>query len=230
MIPEPLTQALATTLADGKLSSGEKQALQELLQEFLSSEQKRGALLHALGDIAQQNLADPRDRPLVDWLLSVIRLFPVPKTVDKTRFETHFCPGEDATRRIIQLLDTTRDSADICVFTITDDRITSAILSAWKRGLKLRVITDNDKALDLGSDVHRLIDAGVPVATDREPSHMHHKFALFDNKFLATGSFNWTRGATANLENLLVTDELCLIGPFQAEFDRLWQALNQREA
>jgi hypothetical protein len=33
------------------------------------------------------------------------------------------------------------------VFTITDDRITEEIVDALKRGVAIRIITDNDKSL-----------------------------------------------------------------------------------
>ena len=40
-----------------------------------------------------------------------------------------------------------------------------------------------------------LAELGVAVRIDRSEHHMHHKFALFDDAILATGSYNWTRSA-----------------------------------
>jgi phosphatidylserine/phosphatidylglycerophosphate/cardiolipin synthase-like enzyme len=112
------------------------------------------------------------------------------------------------------------------VFTVTDDRISDAMLAAHKRGVRLRVITDNDKAFDLGSDVQRLGAAGVAVRVDRTQFHMHHKFALFDGRRLLNGSYNWTRGAARdNEENVVVTDDAALIAAFQGTFDQLWERL-----
>jgi cardiolipin hydrolase len=112
---------------------------------------------------------------------------------------------------------------DVCVFTITDDRIAGPILAAHQRGVRLRILSDNEKELDPGSDVPRLRDAGVPVRIDRSPYHMHHKFAIFDGASLLTGSYNWTRGAaTNNEENFLVTGDPNLVRAFAAEFERLW--------
>jgi cardiolipin hydrolase len=109
------------------------------------------------------------------------------------------------------------------VFTITDDRIASAILDAHRRGVAVRVVSDNDKAGDQGSDIERLLAAGIPVRLDRTEYHMHHKFAVFDNERLLTGSFNWTRGATDfNEENLIVTDDPRVVRPFAARFEKLW--------
>jgi cardiolipin hydrolase len=115
---------------------------------------------------------------------------------------------------------------DVCVFTITDDTISRAIYDAHRRGVAIRILTDDDKSGDLGSDVVDLDRAGVAVRVDRTPAHMHHKFAIFDGKVLASGSYNWTRSAASeNEENIIVTDHPHLLRAFQAEFDQLWSRL-----
>ena len=54
---------------------------------------------------------------------------------------------------------------------------------------------------------------------------MHHKFAVFDRRILLTGSYNWTRSAAGhNEENLLVTDEAKLVGPYLQRFEKLWES------
>ena len=111
----------------------------------------------------------------------------------------------------------------MCVFTITDDRIADAMLAAHRRGVRVRVITDNDKALDEGSDAQRLERAGVALRIDQTEHHMHHKFAVFDGERLLTGSYNWTRSAARNNEeNLIVTRDPGLVRAFSEEFERLW--------
>jgi len=77
--------------------------------------------------------------------------------------------------RLMSLLSSARTSIDVCVFTITCDEISAALLDAHRRGVRVRVITDNDQAANTGSDIARLRSAGVPVATDADTAHMHHK-------------------------------------------------------
>ena len=116
-----------------------------------------------------------------------------------------------------------RRELDICVFTIADDRLSDEIIAAHRRGVRVRVVSDNDKQYDTGSDIARLVDHGVEVRLDAGPSHMHHKFALFDGCLLANGSFNWTRSATThNDENLVVTDDPNLVRSFAQQFEVLW--------
>lgn len=119
-----------------------------------------------------------------------------------------------------------RKTADVCVFTITDDRLADALLDAHRRAVAVRIITDDSKAEDLGSDVDRLGRAGIAVRVDRSPYHMHHKFAILDGSTLMTGSYNWTRGAARdNEENLIVTGDPRLVSPFVTTFERLWEKM-----
>lgn len=120
-------------------------------------------------------------------------------------------------------METALDELLICVFTISDDRLSDAIQRAHRNGLTVRVISDNDKMEDKGNDVERLSLSGVDVRIDRSPEHMHHKFMVVDGRTVLTGSYNWTRSAeTRNEENLVVLDDPVLAGRFAEEFDRIW--------
>ncbi|HIE0247791.1 TPA: phospholipase D-like domain-containing protein, partial [Pseudomonas aeruginosa] len=134
-----------------------------------------------------------------------------------------FSPGEECRRKIRELCRQARQSLDICVFTISDDQLSAEILACHRRGVPVRIISDDDKQFDEGSDIHALREAGVPLRIDDSPFHMHHKFALVDGAWLLNGSFNWTRSASVNNEeNLLVTDDAVLIGAYRREFEELW--------
>ena len=57
---------------------------------------------------------------------------------------------------------------------------------------------------------------------------MHHKFAVFDNSSLVTGSYNWTRSAAEyNEENIVVLYNSALITRFVKESERLWKSLEK---
>lgn len=137
-----------------------------------------------------------------------------------------FLAGRNCPGRIASLLNAAAKKVDICVFTITDDRISSAILAAQRRQVAIRLITDDEKIADPGSDIQRLQEAGIPVRVDRSIYHMHHKFAIFDDKRLLTGSYNWTRGAAENnMENFLVTTEGKLVARYAGVFEGIWNKL-----
>ena len=148
-----------------------------------------------------------------------------------------FSPGDACWQHIVHRLSLAHKTADLCVFTITDDRISRAIMDAHRRGVKLRIISDAEKAHDLGSDLQQFTDSGIAVKLLRVVSHtdphagghMHHKFAIFDSTNLVNGSYNWTRGAAEqNQENIIDTDDRALVVRFQKEFDAIWDLWSKR--
>ena len=112
---------------------------------------------------------------------------------------------------------------------VVDDSITTRTLERHileSNGYTVKIATDDEKAYDRGSDVERLAGTGIEVRVDEPDHHMHHKFAVFDDARLVTGSYNWTRSAAErNQENVLVSDDTRLVRPYREMFDRLWGRL-----
>ena len=141
--------------------------------------------------------------------------------------KTAFSPGPECKNLILEHISSAAMELWVCVFTISDNDITRALLRAHKNGVRIRIITDNEKSMDAGSDIFDLEQAGIPVKTDQSTSHMHHKFSIADGSRLITGSYNWTRSAEQyNQENIIATEHTDLVKPFKAEFKRLWEALD----
>lgn len=225
---------LAQTLDDLTLSGGEKQALGAWVAANAKTDAQRGVVRHAAFDLARKASANlPPDR-LIDWLEDVMRtLAPVQAPAGGAFADdlVFFSPGEACWRHLAGRINQSRRTMDLCVFTITDDRVSNPILDAHRRGVKVRIVTDNEKAHDPGSDIHKFAAAGIAVKFDdvRGPGvsglsgHMHHKFAIFDGTRLVNGSYNWTRGAAeCNYENLVESADPKLVAAFAAEFERLW--------
>ncbi|PIQ22873.1 MAG: endonuclease [Cytophagales bacterium CG18_big_fil_WC_8_21_14_2_50_42_9] len=153
-------------------------------------------------------------------------MFSLFKTNSKVLNKAYFSPGDACLNAIISSINGAQSIIKICVFTISDDRITRAILQVHRRGIKIKILTDNEKLHDKGSDIRELAQAGVPVRIDNTSNHMHHKFALLDNQTVLTGSYNWTRSAAQyNHENLIISDDKTLAQDFGREFDRLWNEM-----
>lgn len=174
--------------------------------------------------LARASVTDRAMRDVFAWVLHLAEVVNRSRESENNRSaKAFFSPGEECLDAIVGAFERARRTVDVCVYTITDDRITRAMLGAHNRGVKLRVVSDGDKAGDQGSDIEGMKRAGVSVRVDRSEAHMHHKFALFDEEILLTGSYNWTRGAANfNAENVLVTYDRGLIGSFGEEFERLW--------
>lgn len=230
MDPAALDTLLRQTLADHQFQSGEKKALVAWAGQHAPDEAGRAVARSRAFALAKAELPGAPARVL-DWLEEVVKVFnrPVggPALAPPEPSGAYFSPGTTCIQEVLRQFQKARQAADVCVFTITDDRITRAILDAHARGVAVRVLTDNDKAHDLGSDVERLRAAGVPCKMDvGNAAHMHHKYALFDGRRLMTGSFNWTRSASEqNEENLIVTADPVLVAAFAGRFSGLWDRL-----
>lgn len=220
-----LVAELVATLDDGVLSRTERRALAATLEERPLDDGGRALVSAALFEAATEKLHDPRDRPVLAWLEGCLKAIQ-PRNPGEARAEHRawFGPEDPLADVVAAQVRGARHALDAAVFTITDDRIHDALLDAWRRGVRVRVISDVAKAEEPGSDVYRLQRAGVPVVTDRSPAWFHHKFAVVDDRILLTGSYNWTRsGATENRENLLLTTEPALVRAYARAFDRLWR-------
>lgn len=222
---------LDESIADNVLSTAEKHSLAEQLgAQPLRGDQLRQVRNHAFS-LVQERARDPEYHQampaLISWLAGIV------KTIDKvqTKVAVHsqvwFSPGDECRNALINHLRSCKKQLDICVFTIADDRITEAIIEAHKRGVSVRIVSDNDKSSDSGSDIVRMRELGIPMALDESRAHMHHKFAVFDGKRVLNGSFNWTRSASRyNEENIVSTTDSNQIEHFQEQFNELWERFN----
>jgi phosphatidylserine/phosphatidylglycerophosphate/cardiolipin synthase-like enzyme len=139
--------------------------------------------------------------------------------------QAYFSPGPNCLNHILDLIRKASTNIDVCVFTISDDRIRNVLLDAWNRGLEIRILTDNFKVFDEGSDIEFLFDNGIPVKVDNTENHMHHKFMIVDDEIVLTGSYNWTRSAEKyNQENVVSIRNVTVAEQFISEFEHLWDS------
>jgi mitochondrial cardiolipin hydrolase len=217
---------LAASLEDGRLTRGEASALAGEAASLAGDPDDLAFVRNAAFDLAFQRVAaDPEG--IVRWLHAVERVL-APRSARRVVHEVAFSPGPGALDLLLRTLRGARRSLDVCVFTITDDRVTAALLDARRRGVEVRVVTDDDKEHDLGSDVARIRETGVAVREDGSPAHMHHKFAIADGVEVLLGSYNWTRGAGGNHEDLLRTDAPSVVARYRARFEELWETFRPR--
>lgn len=224
---QDLLDRIAATLADDRLSDVERRELARALREASPPEEGLRQLRNRAFELVRTRHADPDVLGLLKWLEGVVRAFDVARApMGSVRTQAWFSPGTDCLDAIVAQLRAARRSMDLCVFTLSDDRISREVLAAHRRGVVVRLLTDNDKAWDRGSDVAALREAGIATRLDRTEAHMHHKFAIFDGTWLLNGSYNWTRSACEhNEENLVLSNDPGLVADFSRAFESLWSRL-----
>ena len=220
---DEISRAMEETLDDAVLSRGERRALKMLLDDKHVEANDRALLRSRAFELARGSYDPVRSNKVLRWLEDILKVIDPIEDHEASIAEAHFSPGDACLTRLLTLIEKAKHDMQVCVFTITDDRLSRALIDARKRGVAIRVISDDDKAFDPGSDVDLLKSKGIEVRFDHGKQHMHHKFVVFDKRVLATGSYNWTRtAASENYENIVITDEPRLVAPFVIEFERLW--------
>jgi phosphatidylserine/phosphatidylglycerophosphate/cardiolipin synthase-like enzyme len=226
MTPQDFRNLLEQTLADQTLNRSEKGVLRAALHTLQPDERQRAVFRSQAFDLARAAVSSSPQQAaaILDWLEEVLKSLVVSQQAEPTPAEVWFSPNDNCVARIRSFLAASKKTADLCVFTITDDRLTEAIIDAHQRGVRVRIITDDEKSLDPGSDISRLTNAGIPLRMDRSQYHMHHKFAVVDGESLLNGSFNWTRGAAENNEeNFVISNDPRLVKAFVEAFETLWK-------
>ena len=224
LAPQEIELALKRTLADHRLSRGEQKLIRSMVEQVGDDPHTLALMRSQVFDLAAQEINSPDAKEILGWVEEVVKAMAMPRdSRDERPPRVYFSPNDDCPAALGALLRGARRTLDICVFTITDDRVSDEIAHAHGRGVQVRILTDDDKSFDPGSDIGRLTRLGITVRQDSSPYHMHHKFALIDRQQLVSGSYNWTRGAAEfNQENFIVSQDPTLLSEFQTAFDRLW--------
>jgi len=149
--------------------------------------------------------------------------------------ECYFFPNPSNEEKVVSMLRTCKKTLDIAIFSLTLDSIAEAILEAFQRGIKVRVIADDECAKSKGSNIKLVASQGIPCKTDNAVYHMHHKFAVIDSSVVIMGSFNWTGQAVKyNQENIFFYEDKSIAAQYAKEFEHLWTTfttvIDQKEA
>ncbi len=156
----------------------------------------------------------------LDLVIDKIKSLPFTDSENEAFFSHH----DDIRDFVIKTLKSAKTDLKICMFTISDDPIAETVAGCHKMGIQVRIITDDGKIFDKGSDIYSLDRMGIRIKIDSFRSLMHHKFVIIDNQKLLTGSYNWTRtGSDVNNENVLITSNKSIVKAYKKEFKRLWK-------
>ena len=227
MDKQKLLEVLEQTLADYRLSRGEKKAVKDVVDHYFASEHDLAVLRSEVFKMARAELVSPEAKSVLEWLEEIVKVL-VPHQQKEKQHESaaYFSTQDDCVKQIQRFIWSANKTLDICVFTITDDRITDEILDAHKQKIKIRIVTDDDKSTDRGSDIRQLKNHGINIRMDATPDHMHHKYAIADGERLLNGSYNWTRSAAiSNEENFTICNDEPLVQAFSQHFEKIWDSL-----
>ena len=125
-------------------------------------------------------------------------------------------------------------SIDFCVYSLSRWCVVDSLISAYERGVKVRVIVEHD---NLNSYIDSLSNAGIPVIDDAYGYYnsgnysMHNKFLVVDfrdstftdDDFIWTGSYNPSYyGTFYNANNVVIVRDTGVARAYTLEFEEMW--------
>jgi phosphatidylserine/phosphatidylglycerophosphate/cardiolipin synthase-like enzyme len=139
----------------------------------------------------------------------------------------YFSDRDRVADRIISAINHTRRTLDIAVYSFTQWEIAAAVEAAHKRGVQVRIVSDEGQSLDRHSEIGYLRSLGIPIRLSEgfrgRRSLMHNKFAVFDEEQVETGSYNWTTSASSyNFENAIFIRDPKVATRYEEEFQHIW--------
>ena len=133
-----LTNHLKQTISDHRVSRSERRALQALAAEIDLDQHQLSLLKSKVFEIARNELISPDAKEVNEWVESVLKAIRPPTDRPTIESEALFSPDDACALKIVSLIQRARSSIDVCVFTITDNRIADALCDATRRRIAIR--------------------------------------------------------------------------------------------
>lgn len=124
---------------------------------------------------------------------------------------------------IIPVVNAATKSIRFLAFSFTDYPLANAMIKRAENGVDVagvfeKVGSDTDSA-----ELKTLYCANVPVRRDGNGSFMHSKVIIVDERYVITGSLNFSTNAEeSNDENVIIIDNADIAKLYMQDFERVW--------
>jgi phosphatidylserine/phosphatidylglycerophosphate/cardiolipin synthase-like enzyme len=151
-------------------------------------------------------------------------------SIGGTQIETLFSPDDDTLSRIVELIQSAKNSIYFMAYSFTSDEIAEAMLARAEKGVVVTgVFEEGQYYSNSGTEFDRLVEAGLDVRLDGNSHNMHHKVIIIDSAIVILGSYNFSRNAEEhNDENTLIIHNTNIAAQYIAEFQRVLAEAHSR--
>lgn len=130
---------------------------------------------------------------------------------------------QDIEFHLIKHLSESKERILIAVAWFTNPKISKALIEL--KNVDIEIILDDNEINRKSKAVKELKDKFIKVLLiqDLQKNYyiMHNKFCVIDNKTVLTGSYNWTKNANTNDENLIVISDKDSAASYNMEFSKI---------
>ena len=145
-------------------------------------------------------------------------------TVNGTPIQIVFTSEDPALEQaIIPVVSNAKSNIRFLAFSFTDYPLAKAMIDRAAAGVDVAGVFEKVGSETEYAELRTLHCAGVPVRQDGNPSFLHHKVIVVDQRFVITGSLNFSTSAEeSNDENVIIVDNPEIAALYMQEFERVW--------
>jgi phosphatidylserine/phosphatidylglycerophosphate/cardiolipin synthase-like enzyme len=143
--------------------------------------------------------------------------------VNGTPLQVYFSAEDDVMTRIIPYVRGAQSSIRFFAFSFTDQPLAQAMIDRAGTGVDVAGVFEKVGSETESSQLRTLYCAKLPARQDGNPRFLHDKVIVVDNRYVITGSFNFSANATeSNDENVIIIDNPQIASLYMQEFERIW--------
>jgi phosphatidylserine/phosphatidylglycerophosphate/cardiolipin synthase-like enzyme len=124
---------------------------------------------------------------------------------------------------IVPLVNSANSSIRFLAFSFTDFPLADAMIQRAGQGVDVAGVMDKTQSGGTGSELATLYCAKIPVRQDGNKQFMHNKVIIVDERYVITGSLNFSTSAEEdNDENVIIIDNPEIAQLYLQDFDRVY--------
>jgi len=144
-------------------------------------------------------------------------------TVNGTPVQALFAAEDGVIGHLIPIVENAQSSVRFMAFSFTDYPLAKAMIDRAAAGVDVAGVFEKVGSETEYAELRTLHCAGVPVRQDGNPSFLHHKLIIVDERIVMTGSLNYSTSAEeSNDENVIIVDNPEIAALYMQEFERVW--------
>ena len=129
---------------------------------------------------------------------------------------------QDIEKVIIENFLKAKESITIVMAWFTNSDIIEALIKAKKySNIEVKILVDDNEINNkyfIGKHKDKLERAGIEIKRQTIRNFNHNKFSVIDNNRIITGSYNYSKKANKNLENIVVFDDINIASYYKRLF------------
>lgn len=124
---------------------------------------------------------------------------------------------------IVPVINSATKSIRFLAFSFTDFPMADAMMKRAKNGVNVAGVFEKVGSETDAAELKTLFCANIPVRRDGNSAFMHNKVLVVDERFVVTGSLNFSTNAEeSNDENVIIIDNPDIAKLYTQDFDRIW--------